>query len=59
VGNGLLSPFSSSLSFGLLEKCDAVLRMGGASLGADEMVRVGQSLGLKIYCGLDEIPALK
>jgi hypothetical protein len=41
----------------LLEKCDAVLRVGGASAGADEMVRVGRSLGLKIYANLAEIPA--
>ena len=40
----------------LLEKCDAVLRVGGASVGADEMVRVGRSLGLRIYERLDEIP---
>lgn len=40
----------------LLEKCDGVLRVGGASAGADEMVRVGQSLGLKIYKSLAEIP---
>jgi len=41
----------------LLEKCDAVLRVGGTSAGADEMVRVGRSLGLKIYGDLAEIPA--
>ena len=40
----------------LLEKCDAVLRVGGASAGADEMVRVGRSLGLRIYGSLAEIP---
>jgi hypothetical protein len=40
----------------LLEKCDAVLRVGGPSAGADEMVRVGQSLGLKIYTDPDDIP---
>lgn len=40
----------------LLEKCDAVLRVGGPSVGADEMVRVGRSLGLKIYNSLKEIP---
>lgn len=40
----------------LLEKCDAVLRIGGPSVGADEMVRVGQSLGLKIYSALAQIP---
>ncbi len=40
----------------LLEKCDAVLRVGGPSTGADEMVRVGQSLGLAIYRAASEIP---
>jgi hypothetical protein len=40
----------------LLSKCDAVLRVGGPSAGADEMVRVGRELGLKIYTTLDEIP---
>jgi len=42
----------------LLEKCDAVLRVGGPSTGADEMVRVGRSLGLKILENLSEINAL-
>jgi hypothetical protein len=40
----------------LLEKCDAVLRVGGRSAGADEMVRVGRCLGLKIYTTVGEIP---
>ncbi|HSC45937.1 MAG TPA: hypothetical protein VLC94_08905 [Candidatus Acidoferrum sp.] len=40
----------------LLEKCDAVLRVGGPSAGADEIVRFGQSLGLTIYNTLSEIP---
>jgi hypothetical protein len=40
----------------LLERCDGVLRVGGPSTGADEMVRVGRSLGLKIYNSLREIP---
>jgi hypothetical protein len=39
----------------LLEKCDAVLRVGGPAAGADEMVRVGRSLELIIYNGLEEI----
>jgi GDP-mannose pyrophosphatase NudK len=41
----------------LLEKCD-VMRVGGPSAGADEMVRVGRSLGLNIYTSLAEIPKL-
>jgi hypothetical protein len=40
----------------LLEKCDAVLRVGGPSAGADEMVRVGRTLGLNIYRTMAEIP---
>jgi hypothetical protein len=39
----------------LLEKCDAVLRVGGPSSGADEMVRIGRELGLKIYTHPAEI----
>jgi hypothetical protein len=42
----------------LLDKCDAVLRVGGPSAGADEMVRVGRTLGLKIYSDPAEIPQL-
>ena len=42
----------------LLEKCDGVLRVGGASAGADEMVRVGRSLGLEIYRSLEDIQGL-
>ena len=41
----------------LLEKCDAVLRVGGASSGADLMVKTAQSLGLQAFYSIDEIPA--
>ena len=53
VFNGIFHP----IAVRLLKKCDAVLRVGGSSAGADEMVRVGRQLGLKIYSGLEEIPA--
>ena len=41
----------------LLEKCDAVLRVGGDSQGADLMVKVARKRGLHIYFALNEIPA--
>jgi hypothetical protein len=41
----------------LLSKCDAVLRVGGASVGADEMVRIGRELGLEIYTRLEDVPS--
>lgn len=43
----------------LLDKCDAVLRVGGPSVGADEMVRVGREMGLKIYDRFEDIERVK
>ena len=40
----------------LLEKCDAILRLKGASKGADEDVRVATEWGLKIYYDIDNVP---
>lgn len=40
----------------LLEKCDAILRIEGASKGADEDVRVAKEKGLKIYYSIDDVP---
>jgi len=43
----------------LLEKCDAVLRVDGASQGADLMVVVAQKHSLKVFYSLEEIPAVE
>jgi hypothetical protein len=40
----------------LLEKCDAVLRLEGASTGADEDVRKAKAMGLPVYYRLEDIP---
>lgn len=40
----------------LLEHCDAVLRVGGASSGADLMVTVARDRGLAVYRALEEVP---
>jgi hypothetical protein len=40
----------------LLDKCDAVLRVGGASQGADLMVEVARRKGLQIYNSLEKVP---
>jgi hypothetical protein len=41
----------------LLERCDACLRIGGPSEGADRMVATARRLGRDVYFGLDEVPA--
>ena len=43
----------------LLEKCDAVLRVGGASQGADLMVEIARKRNLYVYFALEEIPTAK
>jgi GDP-mannose pyrophosphatase NudK len=58
IGDEAFNEIFHPIAVRLLEKCDAVLRVGGPSAGADEMVRVGRNLGLKIYGKLAEIPAL-
>ncbi len=40
----------------ILARCDAVLRVGGASPGADQMVEVGRERGLVVFTGLEEVP---
>ena len=40
----------------LLEKCDAILRLDGASKGADEDVRIAKEKGLKIYYNIEDVP---
>ena len=58
IGDEAFNEIFHPIAVRLLEKCDAVLRVGGASAGADEMVRVGRSLGLKIFDDMAEIPAV-
>jgi hypothetical protein len=56
IGDDAFNEIFHPIAVRLLEKCDAVLRVRGASAGADEMVRVGRGLGLKIYAAVAEIP---
>lgn len=42
----------------LLQHCDAVLRLPGASTGADNDVRIAEQRGIPVYRSIDEIPRL-
>jgi len=55
IGDEAFNEVFHPIAVKLLEKCDAVLRVGGPSAGADEMVRIGKTLGLKMYTTLAEI----
>lgn len=40
----------------LVTRCDAILRIGGASQGADLMVQQARALGRTVYHRLSEVP---
>ena len=40
----------------ILARCDGVLRVGGASQGADQMVEVARAHGLAVFHDLSEVP---
>jgi hypothetical protein len=56
VGDEAFEEIFHPIAERLLGRCDAVLRVGGPSQGADLMVRVGADLGLKVFHGLNEVP---
>lgn len=42
----------------LVARCDAVLRVGGASAGADEMVEIARVRGAGVFTSPDDLPAV-
>ncbi|MEN0051808.1 MAG: DUF4406 domain-containing protein [Bacteroidota bacterium] len=56
VGDFIYNDMSYPIAHSLLRKCDAILRIKGASKGADQDVALGKELGLKIYCKIEDIP---
>lgn len=59
IGDAIFDEIFHPIARELIGKCDAVLRIGGASSGADDMVATGQKLGKKIYRALEDIPERK
>jgi hypothetical protein len=55
TGDDIFNAIFHPSAIRLISHCDAVLRIGGASQGADEMVKVGLEKGKKIFYDLEEI----
>jgi hypothetical protein len=55
-GDALYEEILYPVAHRLLLKCDAVLRLEGASKGADEDVRIAKERGLNIYYRLGDVP---
>lgn len=55
VGDEIFNDIFHPIAIKLIDHCDAVLRIGGASSGADEMVNTGRSKGKIIFLNKSEI----
>jgi len=56
IGDAAFNEIFHPIAERLLARCDAVLRVGGPSQGADRMVDVAREHGLKVFTSLGEIP---
>src|SRR4051812_36029489 len=56
VGDTVFDEIFHPIARRLLGRCDAVLRVGGASAGADEMVAIARDAGKPLFTAVDELP---
>ena len=55
MGDEIWNELFHPVAIRLISKCDAVLRIGGPSAGADEMVRIGREKRKVIFQDINEI----
>jgi len=55
MGDEIWNKLFHPVAIRLISKCDMILRIGGESNGADEMVRIGKENGKKIIYKIEEI----
>jgi hypothetical protein len=56
TGDTIFNQFFHPIALRLIEHCDAILRIGGPSAGADEMISAGRERGKTIFFDKKEIP---
>ena len=56
VGDDVFDEIFHPIARRLLHRCDAVLRVGGPSRGADEMVAIARDQGKPVFAAVDELP---
>jgi hypothetical protein len=56
IGDEIFNEIFHPISRELVVRCDACLRIGGPSKGADEMVSLARSSGKKIFFHFEEVP---
>jgi hypothetical protein len=56
VGDAAFDEIFHPIAERLVARCDGILRIGGASQGADHMVKIAHDLGRRIFHRLNEVP---
>ena len=56
IGDEIFTAYFHPVAMRLLEKCDAVIRIGGPSYGADEMIRLAQASGKIVFLQQEDVP---
>ncbi|MBO3750154.1 DUF4406 domain-containing protein [Streptosporangiaceae bacterium NEAU-GS5] len=56
VGDTAFDEIFHPIAERLLSRCDAVLRLGGPSAGADAMVDQARDQGKHVYTNIDDVP---
>lgn len=59
AGEDRFSKIMQPLSNALVARCDAILRIGGASAGADAEVEIVAARGGAVYRRFEDVPSLK
>lgn len=59
IGDDIFNKIFHPVAVQLIDHCDAVLRIGGPSAGADEMVNTGKAKNKTIFYRIEEIPVSK
>ena len=57
IGDEIFNEIFHPIARNLVERCDACLRIGGASAGADEMVSLARQHGKAVYYSLQDVPS--
>ena len=56
VGDAAFDEIFHPIAERMVTRCDAILRVGGASQGADEMVRIARANGKAVFTRLRDVP---
>ena len=56
IGDAIFTEIFHPLAERVLRRCDACLRIGGPSKGADEMVRIAEAMGQQVFHRLEDAP---